>query len=556
MILQALLKRYEDTGEGSPGWQPRLVDYAINLDDNGDVLGIIDLTELDGKRRVRQTFIMPEEPQGRTSGIKPAFLCDNAGYFFGADPKRGKEKWEKSAELHGRVLSMIDSEDARALLRYFSHQRASENLTETGTYIFEVNGRRIHENQKVIEAWNSYRAKNVSSETIRCLVTGNQDAVATLHGKIALPGVSMGAVPLVSANAESFTSYGKTASDPAAAIGEDAAFAYTSALNALLKSVSHHQRIGGDTLVYWAEKGGEPEAQAFSWLMQPEEDDNEKLTHIMEAVAQGEPVAIEGCELKRPFHLLCLSPNAGRISVRFFISNTFGSILRNILNHYQALALTKSGISKFDFLPPWILLSETTVKKKSGDAAPLLGGQLLNSIITGAIYPLTLYNAILTRIRAGEEVSRTKAAIIKAVLIRNYEESEVTTMALNPDSENKPYVLGRLFAVLERLQQQAAGGSLNATIRDRYFSSASSNPGSVFPTLLKLSTHHSSKLDNAVYFEKLKTELLGKLNEHSPFPAALGLEDQGRFILGYYHQMQDFFTSKKDRETRDNKEDQ
>ncbi|MDR1184132.1 MAG: type I-C CRISPR-associated protein Cas8c/Csd1 [Coriobacteriales bacterium] len=552
MILQALVKRYEDTGEDSPGWQPRLVDYAINLDDNGDVLEIIDLTKLEGKRRVRRTYIMPEEPQGRTSGIKPAFLCDNAGYLFGADPKRGKEKWEKSAELHHRVLSMVDSEDARALLRYFSHQRMPENLAETGTYIFEVHGRRVHEDREVIDAWNSFRVKNVSSETIRCLVTGNQDTVATLHGKIALLGVSMGAVPLVSINAESFTSYGKTASDPAAAIGEEAAFAYTSALNALLKSNDHHQRIGGDTLVYWAEKGGEPEARAFSWFMKPGEDDSEKLTHIMKAIAQGEPSTIEGCELKKPFHLLCLSPNAGRISVRFFVSNTFGSILSNILKHYQALALAKSGISKFEFLPPWMLLSETTVKKKSSDAASLLGGQLLNSIVTGAMYPLTLYNAIIGRICAGEEVNRTKAAIIKAVLMRNYEESEVTTMALNPDSDNKPYVLGRLFAVLERLQQQAAGGSLNATIRDRYFSSASSNPGNVFPTLLKLSVHHSAKLDNAVYFEKLKTDLLGRLDEQSPFPTAFSLEDQGRFILGYYHQVQDFFTSKKDRE---NKED-
>jgi CRISPR-associated protein Csd1 len=556
MILQALVKRYEDVGKDSQGWQPRLVDYAINLDNNGDVLEIIDLTKPDGKKRIRRTFVMPEEPQGRTSGIKPAFLCDNAGYFFGADPKRGKEKWKKSVELHNEVLSATDSEDARALLRYFSHQKERENLPETGTYVFMVNGDFVHENQKIIDAWNLYRSMNASSKTIRCLVTGKQNAVATLHGKIAVPGVSMGAVPLVSINAESFTSYGNTASDPAAAISEDAAFAYTSALNALLKSDSHHQRMGSDTLVYWAEEGGELEAQAFSWVMQPEESDSDKLSNIMKTAAQGEPIIIEGCEPKKPFYLLCLSPNAGRISVRFFISNTFGNILNNVLSYYHAMTIVKPNFDKFDFLPPWILLSETTVKKKSGDAAPLLGGQLLNSIITGAIYPLTLYNAIIGRIRAGEEVNRTKAAIIKAVLMRNYEESEATTMALNLDSDSKPYVLGRLFAVLERLQQQAAGGSLNATIRDRYFSSASSNPGNVFPTLLKLSTHHSAKLDNAVYFEKLKTDLLGRLDEQSPFPTAFSLEDQGRFILGYYHQIQDFFTSKKDKENKENKEDQ
>jgi CRISPR-associated protein Csd1 len=353
----------------------------------------------------------------------------------------------------------------------------------------------------------------------------------------------------VSINEESFASYGKTASDPAAAIGEDTAFAYTSALNALLKSASHHQRIGGDTLVYWAEKGGESEAEAFSWAMQAEEDDNEKLSHIMEAVVQGKPVIVEGCELKRPFHLLCLSPNAGRISVRFFVSNTFGNVLSNILNHYQVLDIVKSRLDRFDFLSPQALLSETAArkngKKEARNAAPLLGGQLLNSIITGAIYPLTLYNAIIGRIRAGEEVNRTKVAIIKAVLIRNYGESEVTTVALNPNSDDKAYVLGRLFATLAHLQEAANGSS---TMRDGYFSGATANPRSVFPRLLGLSEHH--KVDNPglqIVYEKRKGELLDLLNiEDDPYPSSHSLENQGKFILGYYHQKQDLYRKKED----------
>ncbi|MDR1183290.1 MAG: type I-C CRISPR-associated protein Cas8c/Csd1, partial [Coriobacteriales bacterium] len=162
MILQSLVKRYEDTGEDSRGWQPRLVDYAINLDSNGDVLEIIDLTKPDGKKRVRRTLMLPEKPRGKTSGIKPAFLCDKADYLFGVDPKRGKEKWKKSAELHHDVLSTAESEDAQALLRYFSRQRKAETLAETGIYVFMVNGRFVHENRKVINAWDSYRATSVS----------------------------------------------------------------------------------------------------------------------------------------------------------------------------------------------------------------------------------------------------------------------------------------------------------------------------------------------------------------------------------------------------------
>jgi len=149
-------------------------------------------------------------------------------------------------------------------------------------------------------------------------------------------------------------------------------------------------------------------------------------------------------------------------------------------------------------------------------------------------------------IRAGEPINRTKAATIKAILIKNYKESEVTTVELNEQTGNKPYVLGRLFAALEQLQYRSSGGSISATIRDRYFASACANPKNAFPTLLKLSMHHTAKLDNSTFFEKLKGELLCKLDTESPFPAALNMEDQGKFILGYYHQKQSFFTKKEE----------
>jgi CRISPR-associated protein Csd1 len=190
-----------------------------------------------------------------------------------------------------------------------------------------------------------------------------------------------------------------------------------------------------------------------------------------------------------------------------------------------------------------MILSETTVKKSASDATPLLGGQLLESIITDKAYPLTLFNAILTRIRAGEEINQTKAAVIKAVLIRNFK-SEVATVSLNKDSKNIPYILGRLFSVLEYLQEKANGSS---TIRQRYFSSACSNPVNVFPTLLSLSMHHADKLDNATWFEKQKSDLISNLDAENPFPSALSLQQQGEFIVGYYHQQQDRYTKKEEK---------
>jgi CRISPR-associated protein Csd1 len=565
MILQALVKRYEDAGDmPPPGWQTRPADFAINLDENGNVLDIISLAEYDGKKKMRKMLSLPEEPSGRTSGIKAAFLCDNDGYIFGTDEKRGKEKFAASATLHGEVLGDVHTQTAESILKFFEFYGKQDVLTEKAksvvdvlkktdprNFVFMTNGKFTHEEDSIKEAWNEYRNSSEAGESARCLVSGELDTVTTLHGKINLKNLPKGPVPLISSNRESFSSYGKTAEDPAAQIGEKAAFAYVTALNNLLKSKKHHQSVGKDTIVYWAEGKGELEAETFSWTLQPTENDTEKLSSVMNTVSQGKMIDVEGCDFARKFYLLGLSPNPGRISVRFFVTDSFGEIISNIIEHYQNMEIAAPKNDKFHYLPPWILLSETTVSKKSGDAAPLLSGQLLNNIVTGARYPQTLYNAILIRAKANEPINKTKAAIIKAVLIRNYQESEVTTVSLNPDSNNKPYVLGRLFSVLEQLQNRASGGSLNATIRDRYFSSACANPGSVFSTLLMLSMRHSSKLDNAVFYEKLKTDLLGRLDGETPFPSALSLDDQGRFILGYYHQTQDFYTSKKEKENKE-----
>jgi CRISPR-associated protein Csd1 len=558
MILQDLVTRYEDAGGGELGWKEQVADFAIDLDIDGNVLGIISFQSPDGKK-ARRTFLLPEEPQGRTVAIKPAFLCDNKGYFFGdkpEKPERGAKMHEASASLHAEILAKVETEAALAVRRFFDTRKAVEDLAELGKYLFIFNGAFVHEDSAVIEAWNQHYSSRATGNLIRCFITGKVGEIARLHGKIMLPGVSMGAVPLVSINSESFASYGMTAKDPAARITEETAFAYTSALNDLLKAKNHRQRLGADTIVFWADGNSNAESDAFSWAMQPEEDPNQVLESLIRAYVRGDAVDIDGCDLNRGFHVLALSPNAGRISVRFYMTDAFGAILKNVVRHYQYLDIVGSKKEKFPHLPPWTLLNETTVGKKSSDVAPLLGGQLLQSILTGQPYPMALYHAILIRAKAGERINRTKAAVVKAVLQNNYQESEVTTVSLNPNSTNRSYVLGRLFSTLERLQQQASGGSLNSTIKDRYFSSSCSNPGSVFPTILKLSAHHLAKLDNSVYFDKLITNLLGRLDEDMPFPTAMSLDDQGRFILGYYHQTQDFFTPKKNKEQQEQQEEQ
>lgn len=558
MILQALIKRYDDSGGTRPGWQTRPVDFAINIDRGGNIIDIIDVRNREGKKRERRLMLLPAEPAGRTSGIKAAFLCDNDGYLLGNDEKRGADKFKAAALMHNNVLEQVNTEAASAIKAFFSGsprgaELPRENDKDTGANcVFMLEGRFITEFPELGGAWDEYdRAERAQGEQILDLVSGERGAIEALHDSVSLPGVTMGRVPLISINAESFSSYGSTMKDPAARISKRSAHKYVDALNSLIKSDTHHKRLAQDTLVYWAEEGGEIEAEAFSLMVESKEDDARVLDALMASAAEGS--FTQDIDLSRPFHVLCLSPNAGRISVRFYYSDNFGNIISRVAQHYKNLEIYSApgkNPEKFPYIPPWMLLSETTVKKSSGDAAPLLAGQLLKSIVTGSRYPVTLYSAILIRIRAGEGINRTKAAIIKAVLQRNYA-SEVATVALNKDSTNIPYTLGRLFSVLEAAQASAG----NKGLRERYFGGACTNPAGIFPYLLKLSMHHSAKSSSGPSYEWQKADLIGRLEDADSFPTALSLQEQGEFIVGYYHQRQEYF-NKEDKNVKEDEIDE
>ena len=550
MIVSALVKRYEDQSEVPAGWQKREVSYALEIDGQGRLLDVI-LLEVDekiGKRTVRRKkpLTLPQEiPRAGLKAYETAnFLCDDGNYMLGLNPL----KFESARRFHERLLDGVDSPQARAILAYFragppefpADKLFDKKKAAIIKYVFQFDMRHVdYEVNTVRRAWDVHYSANVG-ETIRCLVTGEDDVPLSVHGKLHIRGGQPSGSSLISANAESFTSYGKTKDDRAADVGKYAADAYVSALETLLKDQRRSKPIGGDTLLYWAEKGGEAEEGIFAdMLAPPKSDDDAELAAVAARIARGGWA--EEYRADRMFYLLCLSPNAGRISVRFFHAGIFADIIRNIQSHHSRMEIAPDGRTPFNFIPLWLILAETTVKGSASDANPLLGGQLLGCVLKGGRYPITLYNSILSRVRAGSDISKTKAAVVKAVLIKNYDESEVTTVALNEESNNKAYVLGRLFSVLEQLQDKANGST---NIRSRYFASANANPGSVFPTLLSLSMHHSAKLDNDTFFEKQKGRLLDRLDGVAPFPAALGIDDQGRFIVGYYHQRQWFYTKK------------
>lgn len=543
MILQALVQYYDKTLNKSiiSGWQQREAKFILDIDINGNILN--------SSTPAKINDLMPQPPKGKTGkSLKAAFLCDTGGYLFGIEDendkvKNGKSKYLCSRELHLKLLQNIQGESATAIKAFFadSSPKAPPNGVAKGTVcVIAVNGIKSYENERVKAAWDNREMPTDVTNSIIDSVTGKKDAIARLHGSI--KGLGKDSPSLININKESFASYGKTKDEPAAFIGEQTEFKYVTALNSLIADKNHRKVLGESKLIYWVEKGEGEEENIFSniWEMKIEESDESKLSATISAIKGGKP--IQNCNINSRFHMLTLSLQSKRIVVRNYCCSTFGKVIQNIIEHYERLKISDNDLSR---LTPFHLLGNTTVKKENKYGTPVasLGGQLLNAILTNTPYPMTLYNAILIRIRAGEEINKTKAAVIKAVLIRNFNELEVTTVALNEQSDSIPYNLGRLFFVLEKLQKDSSGGKLNSTIRDKYFSSACANPASVFPTILRLSMHHSAKLDNEIFYEALKSKLIERLGSENPFPNKLSLEDQGRFIVGYYHQKQKLYTS-------------
>lgn len=276
------------------------------------------------------------------------------------------------------------------------------------------------------------------------------------------------------------------------------------------------------------------------------------LQDILVRVRDGRPVAegLAGVNKDTIFHILGLSPNASRLAVRFWHVNRYEAFLEKIGQHYADMSIVKSYDKNPDFVSVGLILKETAPLKDSKRIAPLLGGVLMRAVLTGASYPMALYSALITRIRADRDVNYVRASVIKACLVRNRrfykKESEVEfTVALNEQNRNTGYLLGRLFSLLEKAQSDANPG-INSTIRDKYFGAASASPGSVFPILLRLAQHHLSKAEYGRFTDKRIEEIASLID---CFPAHLSLEEQGQFILGYYQQRQALYIKSNKKES-------
>lgn len=588
MILQALTAYYEQLVRqgklSAPGWDDSFkVSYELRLNDAGQLLRVVPL--LTEKTVGKKTVLAPRAMrvpahEKRSSGIAANFLCDNSTYLLGADekgkPERSADCFKACAKLHHTILDGVDSPAARALLAYFdswdpaqaaAHPLLAEHWKEITGNVNLIFGYEaadhshsfVNDDPAIQNAWQAhYNDRSADSDMGQCLITGKYAPIERTHPNISgVPGAQSSGAALVSFNAPAFCSYGHEQGDNAP-VSKYAAFAYTTALNRLLADRNHCKHVGDTTILCWAENAEPVYQDAMSMFLFGADEaagiQESDVQAALKRLSAGQTVPFLEKELSpdQHFYLLGLAPNAARLSVRFFLRDTFGSFAQNLQKHAEEMEIDCSEKEKFRSLPIWAVVNETTrtVPGQPAKPSPQLAGDLLRAVLTGGRYPATLLNGVTLRIRAEQAVTRGRAAVIKAYYLRNYPtelNKEVYTVSLN-ETTNVPYLLGRLFSVLEAVQK-AANPGINTTIKDRYFNAACATPGMSFPTLLRLSQKHLRKLNDglATHYDKQITELMAQLPE-SGFPARLSLPDQGKFTIGYYHQTQKRYVKKNEEE--------
>ncbi len=581
MILQALVRAYDALAEQGrldrPGWLQAKVSWSLELDEAGRLRDIIPLGTPDRKGKLTPRPMALPEMVKRSSGVASNFLCDNATYMLGIDIKGKKDRavkcFEDCRRVHLGLLKSVDQPFARAICRFFETWDAQnaeahplvapilDKLKTGGNMVLSMNETFAQDVREIHAAWDRAYSAHADAPQGRCLVTGEQGPIALLHPAIkGVAGAQATGASLVSFNGASYESYGRREDQGLnAPVGEHAAFAYGAALNYMIRERDYRRRLGSTTMVYWAEGARPQYSSAMAYLLGDADDtvDQELLRAVAEDLRCGRSSVLDDVPLQpdNRFYMLGLAPNAGRLSVRFFIENSFRGFAENLHRHQERLEIVRPDKDGRQELSLWALLNETANPKSTDKKPPDdLVGEVMRAILTDTPYPAALFAQVELRLRAERDINRGKAAIIKAYLTKNvvrdhpsHPMKEVLTVKLSDESSYAPYVLGRLFAVLESLQLRANPG-INTTIRDRYFNSACATPAMVFPALIKLAQNHLNKLGGglAVYYDKLLTSLYGRLED--TLPKRLTLEEQGVFQLGYYHQKQALYTKKEDRD--------
>jgi CRISPR-associated protein Csd1 len=558
MILNALCEYYDILSNDSSveiaksGYSIAKISYAIVLDENGAISSFMDLRETSGKKLVPRMLMVPEQLPRSGKNPPPYFLADKTEYLSDAS------KFEEFKKHNLEILQNIDNSDANAVRNFLNAGVPQGTELPEGNFVFmNKDFNYIHENSDIKNVWEQFK-QGADSEKGQCLITGQTCAIARLHPKIkGVRDAQSAGANIVSFNADAFTSYGKEQSFNAP-VGENAAFKYGTVLNHMLQSDKQKMFLGGSTVVFWAEHSSPVCNEIFNAFLSPSakaEDnktDDEKaqdaeqerlIKGVLSAVKEGKNLSVkdENISADTNFCILALAPNNARISIRFFYKDTFGDLIKKIGQHYDDMEIASA---RLEHVPIWLLLKETVPNaSKENASSPLLAAKILNAILSGGIYPSSLFSTIIERIHADQDVNSTRASIIKAYLIRKHKnKKEDLTVSLNEELKEPAYLLGRLFSVLEQAQWKALG-TINSGIKERFFASAASSPKRIFPQLLKNTQNHLAKMDNWVWLDKKIGEIMSNIE---CFPVQLNLDKQGMFMLGYYHQRQALFTKKEE----------
>lgn len=569
MILKALYDYYHRCGNlPRLGTELKEIGFLIVIDKEGNFLRFED-RRIDKKQA--QKFLVKKHV-GRTSALAANYLYDNSGYVLGYSDKGDssaqyqtfKCKVESIYETHP------DNQDIVAVRKFYQHEQSfiisqmqrdplwgeiAKNLNKKySTFSFLIDG-----DTKIVaekgELFDEDSETGVDGGQV-CIISGKKGYAVETTTATMIPG-SQATAKLVAFQVSSgYDSYGKTKGGNAP-ISEEAEFAYTTALNHLLASDSRNKfLIGSRTFLFWASKNDEAGQKAedsffclFGFNEQSDDPNRniEQLRKVFESIFKGTLKT----STEDKFYILGLAPNAARIAVTYWAEIPLRQFAETICRHFDDMEVIDTRPEKKPYTSLRNIISTVTLGGKVSDATPNLPETVVKSIFEGLPYPQTLFASCIRRIRAesGEKdknaVHITRAAIIKAYLNRLKNNEQKIQVMLDKENTNQGYLCGRLFAVLDKIQEEANN---QHSIRERYMNSASSTPAAVFSTILNLSNHHVENLKNEgrkIYFDKLKQEIIRKIDA-AGFRPQLDLQDQGRFFIGYYHQRQDFFTKSED----------
>ena len=572
MILKALYDYYNRCGNlPAPGMEEKEIGFVIVISKEGKFLRFEDCRT---DKTIGRVYLVKKHVS-RSSAAVANYLYDNSAYVLGYSDKDDSEKnqlyFNTFVEKVQSILDrMPDNSDIRTLMNFYAQGREAihseveqdplwedikKNLSKKySVFSFRIEGDlRILAEKKELMQTNE-GTKNDNSRGL-CMVTGVQGELVDTTTATMIQG-SQATAKLVAFQVNSgYDSYGKEKCGNAP-ISHEAEFAYTTALNTMLRRDSRNTfTVGNRTFVFWASSNDKAAEQAEESLFDllgysEEKKDNpnakiEQVRKVFTAIYSGSL----STSLEDRFYILGLAPNSARIAVVYWSETPLRDFAGKILRHFDDMEIIDTRKDRKPYMGIKDILSAVTLGGKQSEATPNLPESIIKSIFLGTPYPYTLLSACIRRIRAesgdGNAARITRIAIIKAFLNRQNVNDKRMEIMLDKRNTNQGYLCGRLFAVLDRIQEDANGIS---SIRERYMNAASSTPSSVFATILNLSSHHLENLSNEgkkVFYEKLKQEIIDKISSDG-FPAHLDLQDQGRFFVGYYHQRQDFFNKKEE----------